>query len=320
MTMQVSKRKILYFRLLFCALIFTVFSIPFSTFASRLYFEGANIINKSDVFEVVLKLDVEDANINAIEGSIKLPSNIRLRQIKDGGSLVTLWIEEPAIDGNYLSFSGIIPGGYKGELSPYWKGTRAGEVLSLIFEAQQTGLVSLAMTGDTKILLNDGEGTEGRLLREEFRFLIVERFPEIEDKSAVYEKDFNAPEDFKPEVTADPSLFDGQYFVVFKAQDKGVGINYYEIKEKRGKEIKDYRDLGWKRVESPYLLEDQSLKSFIYIKAVDRNGNTKVIVVSPPQSTSTNEIYIILVIIILVLFGLSRKRQRRKTRQRNGQA
>ncbi|GAI25310.1 unnamed protein product, partial [marine sediment metagenome] len=62
--------------------------------------------------------------------------------------------------------------------------------------------------------------------------------------------DTTPPEASQLKIGKDPSIFEGKYFLSFVAQDKMSGVDYYEVKE--GK-----RD--WKRVESPYLLEDQSL-------------------------------------------------------------
>ena len=187
-------------------------------------------------------------------------------------------------------------------------------MLTLIFEAVDVGQISLVVEDSTVVLLNDSEGTRDRLFIEEFKFLIAEGFDDIEDEEITFEEDFVAPENFTPVVALDASLFSGKYFVAFKTQDKGVGVNYYEIVEERGKQTEDYQDFKWKRVESPYLLEDQSLKSFIYIKAIDRNGNTKVAVISPLKFTPKREIYAILTILItLVSFVLFRKRFKTKT-------
>jgi len=82
------------------------------------------------------------------------------------------------------------------------------------------------------------------------------------------EKDETLPEFVEAIVSRDSRLFDNQYFMSFFAIDKDSGIAYYEIKE---------GDRNFIRAESPYLLQDQSLKEIIKIKAVDKAGGESII-------------------------------------------
>ena len=117
--------------------------------------------------------------------------------------------------------------------------------------------------------------------------------------------DATPPEEFKPEIGQDPSIFEGKYFLSFATTDKTSGIDYYEVKE-APKEIlrlptgQGKRD--WKRAESPYLLEDQYLKSKISVKAVDKAGNERISEIIPPAKPFP--FWIIPVIIVgLVIIG-----------------
>lgn len=69
------------------------------------------------------------------------------------------------------------------------------------------------------------------------------------------------------------------YFFLFVAQDKGSGIDYYLIKESAGFIFSKFSP--WKKVDSPYILQDQNLQSYIYLKAVDRSGNTRLVFLKP---------------------------------------
>jgi len=89
--------------------------------------------------------------------------------------------------------------------------------------------------------------------------------------------DTEVPEAFTPVVASDQSIFNGKYFLVFAAQDKGSGIDHYEVRETRAYGKKR----SWEIAESPYLLRDQTLSSYIYVKAVDRVGNERVAEISP---------------------------------------
>ena len=93
-------------------------------------------------------------------------------------------------------------------------------------------------------------------------------------------KDTDPPELFTPEITSDSNVFDGRWFLVFAAQDKGSGVANYAVHESR--QIKSQiATKDWNAAESPYLLNDQKLKSYIYIKAVDKAGNERFIVLPP---------------------------------------
>ena len=101
--------------------------------------------------------------------------------------------------------------------------------------------------------------------------------------------------------------------MVFAAQDKGLGIDYYEIAEKRGSNItQNYAELLWQKEESPYLLEDQKLKSYIYVRAVDKAGNARIVYL-PPQAPWYKKwpVYILvglgLAIVVLLIKWLWRK-------------
>jgi len=57
-------------------------------------------------------------------------------------------------------------------------------------------------------------------------------------------------------------------------------------------------------VESPYLLKDQKLKSFIYVKAVDKAGNERIATLAPRYPLKWYEKWENWIIIIIVTFIL----------------
>ena len=68
---------------------------------------------------------------------------------------------------------------------------------------------------------------------------------------------------------------------------------------------------GWARAKSPYILKDQSRKSYVYVRAIDKAGNERVEMVKPKKSTSWSEFWWIYVIIITTItFLLLRKKVR----------
>jgi len=261
--------------------------------AAKLYFE-TNIqeISIGQRFPLDLILNTEDEEINAVEGKIGFPENLlELKEIRDGNSIINFWVEKPRIgSNNQVIFSGITPGGYVGE---------NGLIFSVIFQAKNEGGGVIEIS-DAKTLLNDGKGTPAQLKISNFQFLISKQIST--PQTPILEiKDTEPPEDFKPEIAQNPEMFDGKYFLVFATQDKGSGIDYYALRETRRKTIIRETDAKWIVAESPYVLKDQKLRSYIYVKAVDKAGNERIAMVEPRYPIRWYEIWWVWVIIIIIV-------------------
>jgi len=222
--------------------------------------------------------------LNAVEGSLVFPSDsVSVVAILDGNSVINFWVEHPHMD-NYGSvvFSGITPGGFSGP---------SNKIISVKFEAKKAGQVAFSLE-NTKALLNDGLGTEASL---DIRSVDMMVRPGDSQNRMEYILDTEIPEDFNVMLTTDPNVFDGNKFLVFSTQDKGSGIDYYEIKE---------GGLGWyKKAMSPYELQRQQNDVSIYIKAVDFSGNERMVILEPENRISLLEQYKLLVILLLTLLG-----------------
>lgn len=261
---------------------------PAIAFAAELYLEPAEgEYHQVDIFIVEIRLDTEGEYINT--GEINLVFSQDILEMKDfskGNSILTLWVVEPSFSNQtgIISFTGGIPGGYQGE---------NGLLGKIIFQAKEKGEGKLQFQETSQVLLNDGLGTKAELKTKETNFTILaEKLETSSDEwQEELEKDTIPPESFKIEVNQDSSIFDGKYFITFSTTDKQTGVDYYEIRE--GK-----RD--WKRVTSPYLLEDQSLKSIIKIKAVDKADNERIVEYIPPK----NPISYFVIILILTGIGI----------------
>ena len=217
-------------------------------------------IKKGEQFEVSVFLNAESEAINAVEGKVVFPADVlELKEIRDGNSIINFWVERPKNNGNQIIFSGIIPGGYQ---------EANGHIFSVAFQARQDGTSTIEIR-DAKILLNDGNGTPSKTAIFNFQFSIFK--PALDN-------DTDLPEDFKPEIASDPSIFEGKWFLVFGTQDKGLGIGHYEAQENKKNKIGGEK---WLAVESPFLLKDQELKSFIFVKVIDKAGNERIVVVEP---------------------------------------
>jgi len=214
-----------------------------------------------DTFIEEIWLDTEDEEINAVEIHLAYPKGtLEMTDFSDGGSVLELWASKPEIEkqGN-VSFIGGVPNGFNGE----------GLIGKIAFRAIRETDAKIEFLDNSQVLLNDGKGTSAKLNVKGAVFQISTQKPEISKNEWQEElkKDNTPPESFEIEVGKDPSIFEGKYFIAFSTIDKGTGIDHYEAKE---------GEKDWQETASPYLLEDQSLKSIIKVRAVDKAGNERI--------------------------------------------
>ena len=277
------------------AIILVFIFIPVS--ASEIFIDSENQeIKKGEQFEISVFLNAEEEYINAIEGQIIFPQELlELKEIRDGNSIVSFWIERPEIEpSNQIVFSGIVPGGYAGN---------KGLILSAIFQSKIEGSGTIEID-QAKTLLNDGEGTETSIITSNLQIIVLREEPSPQTPLTEI-IDTTPPESFEPIIGQDSEIFDGKSFLVFAAQDKGAGIDYYEVLEKGQKgslqELAEGREEEWRTEESPYLLTDQELKSHVYIKAVDKEGNERITSLLPQNPLKWYENYFVLFAILMIV-------------------
>ncbi len=242
-------------------------------------------------FRADVYLDTEGEEINAVEAKILYSRDIlTLDDAGDGNSIISLWTQKPKIGDGEIYFSGIIPGGYKGE---------KGLLLSLNFRSIKEGTAIISFS-EQRAFLNDGKGTKAKLKAENMEYRAENngenrRFePNISD--ILYSADTEPPKPFELKIAQNENMFDGKWFLVFNAQDKESGINRYEILEYKKWKIENK---NWEITDSPYVLKDQKLESYIYVKAVDKSGNERISVVFPRNPPKWYENSFFLIIIIL---------------------
>ena len=113
--------------------------------------------------------------------------------------------------------------------------------------------------------------------------------------------DATPPEDFQPQITE----IEGKKYLVFATIDKTSGVDYYQVSEADGRGFirrliqKDIKE-EWKKAESPYLLEDQILRSRILLRAVDKAGNERRAEILPPFRIIWEDIIILFLILIVI--------------------
>lgn len=243
-------------------------------------------VGQEVLLEVILRPEGED--VNALEGSIVIPSALEVTEIRDQDSLVSLWVERPQMKDGRVTFSGVIPGGYR---YPHAK------IFSLVIRAVAPSEGSVLALEGWRVLRNDGKGSAISLsLSPPSIHTSTDAVPSV--PSVVPIADDEAPEPFVIHLAQDSKIFDGQWFIAFSTLDKGSGIDHYDVRE-------DLNGKGeWVRAESPYALKDQSRTRTISVRAVDRAGNKRMSVLEAPislPSTSSSPYLLSIILVILLL-------------------
>jgi len=254
--------------------------------AARLYFEPQELtIGTSGEFSVAVNIDAKD-RVNAFSAAVSISGPLIPFDINEANSVINFWIDKPNWDQTtrILTFSGITPGGFEGE---------KGRLLVIKFKAEKEGLAVLSFDKKkTKVYLHTANGTEDSLVLEKIQLPVVKGKENI----PVEIPDNDPPEWFSPEISQDPNMFDGKYFLVFATQDKGSGIDHYEVCE--GSKTR------CATAESPYLLQNQKLNQKIFVKAIDKSGNERMATIEPRYPLKWYEFWWIWGIIILVIIAL----------------
>lgn len=272
-------------------------SVAFTANAAQMYFGVQDKqVGVDAKFEVGVFLNTDQQSVNAIEGQIVFPADLlEFKGFYNGSSIVNFWVQQPKLTSSgIISFSGIAPGGYTGS---------RGYLFSALFTAKRTGSVNLATAGE-KILLNDGSGSEAAVRRAP---LVLTINPQAAGEPFVPLYDATPPDNFDIQVSKDSNIFDGKWFLTFATQDKGSGIESYQVMEKSQKWSfrSFFENSSWVSAESPYVVVDQKLQHEIYVKAIDKAGNEKVSVMTAPNAVSWYENYIIWIVILALAISSS---------------
>lgn len=279
---------------LIAASLYSIFFIlnPNYAGAADLYFQPKELtVGTDSVVSVDVLMDSPEG-VNALEGTLVFPEELLdFQDISDGNTIINFWVQRPTlVKPGEIYFAGIIPGGF---------GSQAGKLFSIQLAARKPGQAQLSIK-DILALLNDGEGTKTPVTVAPAKIIIsgeleAVRPPDIEDR--------RPPEEFTPIISREETLFDNQYFVVFVAQDKGTGVDHYEIAEVKKIFRPRPSTVDWQAAESPAVLRDQSLQSWILVKAVDQRGNEQVAFLEPVNFPFYKRPSFIIGLIVLLLLA-----------------
>jgi len=178
------------------------------------------------------------------------------------------------------------------------------KIFKVMFKPVATGQVEI-LTKDFSALLNDGLGTKTNLNLKSHLLVIKS---EIQAPLENISEDREAPEKFSVEIIKNENLFENQWALVFSAQDKGSGINHYEVRETSPYLWQRFFQSRWQVTEDgPYLLKDQNLNSLIKVKAIDNLGNEKESIIQAQNTIfwyQDQSRWVIMISVILSVFFL----------------
>ncbi len=274
----------------FVIILLSLCFLPAVSFAAEMFLSSdKSTYGQGEEFLVQVYLNTEDVSVNAVGGALVFPTDtLELKEIRDGNSAINFWVEKPSgtTNGN-ITFSGITAGGFTGTKK---------FLFGAVFKTKASGAGSINFK-DIQVLQNDGAGTAVATVASPFTFTISNEAASSPANLKVV--DIDPPENFTPFIAHDPSIFNGKYFLVFSAIDKGVGIDHYEVREGIWSD--------YVVAESPYLLKDQSLRKDIVVKAVDRYGNKRLAKVKAQNPSFNFEKMLIFGIILVICFLIGKK-------------
>ncbi len=282
--------------------------------AALLYLDPAESnIYRGDTETIKLRIDTDEGEcINTVDATIRFSAAIRAVDVSRGESILNLWLQDPKIDeeARTITFAGGVPGGYCGRIAGDPKLTNVIAEFAFRSPGFSIGADSNEKTADitvgeeTQVLLHDGLGTRAELRTMPARLVLLDT-PGAEARDSWTDQvvdDEIPPSDFVVTLAQEGTAFSGKYFITFNSQDKQSGIDHYEVMEEPFDDFNLFRwgraDAPWVTTESPYVLKDQSLNSTIRVKAVDKAGLERIVVLVPDVALRTVSIE------RMVLFGV----------------
>lgn len=231
---------------------------------------------------------------NVISGEVNFdPEVFDLKRIITGSSIVSFWIEKPSErQSGVISFSGMVAGGFSASQAKLLG-------LSLVPKIATTSTLTIT---EPVLLAHDGLGTD--LRPGVLSFTLTSKEAVEEDRETL--SDTEPPESFTPTVVKRDDWQDGKAVLVFDTTDKDSGVDAYYIKELSYSWLAPFST--WRLVNSPYELKDQSLRSFVYLKAEDKAGNSRLVVLEPVEVRDNYLFWLVLILLLVTIVLLKKLR------------
>jgi hypothetical protein len=163
-----------------------LFSIGVLTYAQTINIDASKLIQRVEVslspasgtftegstFEVPIIINTKGSSINSVEIRINYDKDkLAVISSSNGVSIIGIWVEPPRYDNTHgtASYVGVIPNGIT---------TSSGYVGTMTFKALRAGQAAVSVSTNSKVLLNDGLGTEAVLDLRRSEYVIVPKPPE----------------------------------------------------------------------------------------------------------------------------------------------
>jgi hypothetical protein len=278
-------------------------------------------------FEVVL--DPEGESINALAGSISFPSNLfDPNSISTIGSVVSLWITSPTFVNEFnilnsrsqIAFEGVMPGGFSGVRSPYYKGMHPGVLFTFTLDPKASG-EALLLPENIDVRLNDGAGTKIPVRTDDLTLYIAQsQISSKKNNSSIINTTINTEakeHTLDAYVTHDEGVDNDKWILVIEDDATRHTILSYKVAESTSYEDTDVNFYEWREATSPYILTSQSRNRFIHVKAIYADGTYNTIIISPVENISddsnTWRILVSIVIGLLCVYALYKKNAQRSS-------
>jgi hypothetical protein len=249
-------------------------------------------VHYGDTFIMNIRLDNQGECVNAAQVTVRYDNKVLdAVDFSRGESILTLWVDVPKIDhtAGTITFSGGIPGGYCGRVvgDPGLSNLLGKIVFNTTgnqITASPGAVAQIHIAEDSEVLLNDGLGTKAILTVKSAQVTVLQQQSLIKNEWVdQIRQDTISPESFEVLVHQDQNIAGGKYFVTFSTLDKQSGIDHFEVFESSlndpGYEVGGTRSAEWRVVEKNeqyYVLRDQTLKSKVIVKAIDKAGNEQL--------------------------------------------
>ena len=123
-------------------------------------------------FDVPILINTKGVSVNGIEARILFDkSKLEVVKPSSGTSIIGVWIEPPSFDNTKgtASYVGVVPNGII---------TNSGLIGTITFRAKSTGVAAISFAANSRVLLNDGQGTEARVDLGRSTYSILAKAPE----------------------------------------------------------------------------------------------------------------------------------------------
>jgi hypothetical protein len=127
---------------------------------------------EGSTFDIPILINTRGASVNGLEIKVTFDRDkLEIVKPSTGQSIIGVWVEPPSYDNarGTANYTGVIPNGII---------TSAGHVGTITFRAKKTGRAVLSITSASKVLLNDGQGSEAQIDLGRSEYTILGKAPE----------------------------------------------------------------------------------------------------------------------------------------------